>query len=77
MLKTRTAWHNIKHTKTLCREVFCDYDLDGVMKFHSLHNTKVRATDAGKLSASPYNSRYPPGAVCIKLHAPTVSSERD
>ena len=54
VLKTRTAWHSIQRTKTLCRELFCDYDLDGVMKFHSLHNTKVRATDAGKLSASPY-----------------------
>eukprot|EP00966_Prymnesium_polylepis_P267076 6170135-Prymnesium_polylepis.1 len=54
VLKTRTAWHSILRTKTLCREIFCDYELDGVLKFHSLHNTKVRVTDAGKLSASPY-----------------------
>ena len=42
VLTTRTAWHSIQRVKTLCREIFCDYELDGVMKFHSLHNTKVR-----------------------------------
>ena len=46
VLKTRAAWHSIKRAKTLCRELFCDYELDGVMKFHSLHNTKVRMAKA-------------------------------
>ena len=48
VLKTRTAWHSIKCVKTLTREIFCDYDLDGVMKWHSLHNTKVRMIRNGK-----------------------------
>lgn len=42
VLTTRTAWHSIQRVKTLCREIYCDYDLDGVMKWHSLHNTRAR-----------------------------------
>ena len=59
VLTTRTAWHSVQRVKTLCREIFCDYELDGVLKFHSLHNTKVRVTDAGKLSASPLQLALP------------------
>ena len=43
VLKTRVAWHSIKRLKTLCREIFCEYDLDGLMQWHSLHNNKVHS----------------------------------
>ena len=43
VLTTRTDWHNIKRVRTLCREIYCDYELDGHMQWHSLHNNKVRA----------------------------------
>ena len=39
VLKTRTMLHTIDGTKTLCREIFCDYDLDAHMQWHSLHAT--------------------------------------
>ena len=32
VLKTRVAWHTIQRMKTLCREIFCDYELDGMHK---------------------------------------------
>ena len=42
VLKTRTESHTIEGTKALCREIFCDYDLDGHMQWHSLHDDDVR-----------------------------------
>lgn len=43
VLKTRVALHIIKRLKTLCREIFCEYELDGLMQWHSLHNNNVRS----------------------------------
>ena len=34
--------HTSDGTKALCREIFCDYDLDGHMQWHSLHDNDVR-----------------------------------
>ena len=42
VLVTRTRWHTLRKSKTLTREIFCDYDLDGHMQWHSLHNNKIR-----------------------------------
>ncbi|MDC0525364.1 hypothetical protein OAO87_00100 [bacterium] len=55
VLKTRTNVHKIQGIQTLCREIYCDYDLDGHMQWHSLHNNRVRTG-----SASTYrNTREP------------------
>ena len=42
VLKTRTMSHNIDGAQTLCREIFCYYDLDLHMQWHSLHEDDVR-----------------------------------
>ena len=41
-MKTRTMSHTVDGAETLCREIFCDYDLDGDTRWHSLHNHDVR-----------------------------------
>ena len=48
VLTTRTSWHKIQGVQTLCREIYCDYDLDAHMQWHSLHNNYIRTslTDA-------------------------------
>ena len=48
VLKTRTASHRIHRVQRLCREIYCDYDLDANMQWHSLHNNRIRvANNAG------------------------------
>ena len=42
VLKTCTISHTVDGAETLCREIFCDYDLDGDTRWHSLHNHDVR-----------------------------------
>ena len=42
VLKTRTASHTIEGAKTVCREIYCDYDIDSHMQWHSLHNNEIR-----------------------------------
>ena len=42
VLKTRTMSHTIDGAQTLCREIFCYYDLDLHMQWHSLHEDDVR-----------------------------------
>lgn len=44
VLTTRTNCHKIQGIQTMCREVYCDYDLDGHMQWHSLHNNYVRTS---------------------------------
>lgn len=53
VLTTRTTWHTIKRTKTLCREIFCEYELDGLMQWHSLHNNNVRSASGVCISLFP------------------------
>ena len=43
VIETRTEQHKIKGSQVLAREIFCRYLLDGVEKWHSLHNNRVRA----------------------------------
>ena len=43
VIETRTEPHKIKGSRVLAREIFCRYLLDGVEKWHSLHNNRVRA----------------------------------
>ena len=43
VIETRTEPHKIKGSRVLAREIFCRYLLDGVQKWHSLHNNRVRA----------------------------------
>jgi hypothetical protein len=61
VLTTRTAWHNIKRVRTLCREIYCDYMLvDGHMQWHSLHNNKVRtALEKGEGASRPKSRQNP------------------
>lgn len=64
VLTTRTNWHKIQGVQTLCREIYCEYDLDGHMQWHSLHNNRVRTG-----SASTYrNDLNPSPRISISLH---------
>lgn len=54
VLTTRTAWHSVRRVKTLCRELYCDYDLDGHMQWHSIHNNKIRQTVEGESHGGIY-----------------------
>ena len=54
VLKTRTMLHNIDGTKTLCHEIFCDYDLDAHMQWHSLHNNRLESWVAMISPLTPY-----------------------
>jgi hypothetical protein len=59
VLTTRTAWNNIKRMRTLCREIYCDYELDGHMQWHSLHNNKVRIAPDKSAGAEHPNRATP------------------
>ena len=55
VIETRTEPHKIKGHRVLAREIFCRYLLDGVEKWHSLHNNRVRARTMMALGAMSLN----------------------
>ena len=61
VLKTRTEWHAIRGQKTLTRELFCFYELDSHMQWHSLHNNRVRRAQTGERGAWR-------GVTCVQNH---------
>ena len=41
VLKTRLTTKTVNKARVPCREILCDYDLDGVIQWYSLHNTTI------------------------------------
>jgi hypothetical protein len=42
VLHTRAEIHKVNGNQTLCREIFCRYELDGLEKWHALYNNTIR-----------------------------------
>ena len=69
VVETRTEPHKIKGTRVLAREIFCRYRLDGVEKWHSLHNNRVRA----RTMMAGHNTSDLPSGVRAPIRAYFVS----
>ena len=50
VLKTRAS---VQRTRTPCREILCEYEIDKALLYHSLNNTRVRAAGARESRFEP------------------------